>query len=79
MSTVLDRVRQAASDVFGVPIAELTEASSPQTIEPWDSMGHLNLVLALEQAFAVQFSPEEIAAMTTVQLAADTLTAKGAS
>jgi len=75
----LDKVRQAVSDVFGVPVADVTAESSPQTVEAWDSMGHLNLVLALEQSFGVQFSPEEIAGMTTVRLAAETLARKGAT
>jgi acyl carrier protein len=79
VSAVLDQVRQAVSDVFGVPLTEVSADSSPQTVEAWDSMGHLNLVLALEQSFGVQFSPEEIAAMTSVRLAADTLTRKGAA
>jgi acyl carrier protein len=78
-SAITDKVRQAVSDVFGVSLAEITADSSPQTVEAWDSMGHLNLVLALEQSFGVQFSPEEIAAMTSVTLAAQTLAAKGAS
>lgn len=76
---LLDRVRQAVSDVFGVPLAEVVPDSSPQTVEAWDSMGHLNLVLALEQAFGVQLAPEEIAGMTSVRLAAQTLAKKGAS
>lgn len=77
-SETIDRVRQAVSDVFGVPVAEVTAESSPQTVEAWDSMGHLNLVLALEQSFGVQFSPEEIAGMVSVRLAAETLARKGA-
>mgnify|MGYP000913864934 CR=1 FL=1 len=76
---ITDKVRQAVADVFGVELSGITPDSSPQTVEAWDSMGHLNLVLALEQAFGVQFSPEEIAAMTSVRLAAQTLAAKGAS
>jgi acyl carrier protein len=76
---MIDKVRQAVADVFGVPMSELTADSSPQTVEAWDSMGHLNLVLALEQSFGVQLSPEDIAGMTSVMLAAQTLAGKGAS
>lgn len=76
---LLDRVRQTVSDVFNVPLEEVHADSSPQTIEAWDSMGHLNLVLALEQAFSVSFDPEEIAALVTVRSAADAVAAKGGS
>ena len=79
MNNILDRVRQTVSDLFGVPSAQISESSSPQTIEAWDSMGHLNLVLALEQSFGVQFSPEEIAAMTNVALIGQTVTHRLAS
>ena len=74
-----DKVRQTISDVFGVSLGEVTADSSPQSIEAWDSMGHLNLILALEQSFSVQFSPEEIAGMTSVSLITQTLARKGVS
>ena len=65
-ATTLHDVRQIASDIFGVPAELITMESSPQTIENWDSMQHLNLVLALEEKFGVQFDPEDIEQMTSV-------------
>ena len=55
-----------ASDLFGVPVDKVSAASSPQTIENWDSIQHLNLVLAVEENFDIQLSPEEIEQMKTV-------------
>ena len=62
----LEQVRNIASDIFGIPVDQVTAESSPQTIENWDSMQHLNLVLAVEEKFGVRFEPEEIEAMTNV-------------
>jgi acyl carrier protein len=59
-STTFEQLRGIASDIFGVPAVEITESSSPETIESWDSVQHLNLVLAMEEQFAVQFDPEEM-------------------
>ena len=59
-STTFDQLRAIASDIFGEPAQEITESSSPETIESWDSVQHLNLVLAMEEQFAVQFDPEEM-------------------
>jgi acyl carrier protein len=56
---LLDRVRGIAADVLEIPMAEITLTSSPETIESWDSVHHLNLILALEQEFNIQFEPEE--------------------
>ena len=36
---------------------------SQKNCEAWDSVNHLNLILALETEFGVTFEPEEIAAM----------------
>jgi acyl carrier protein len=50
--------------------------SSPDNIANWDSLQHLNLVLALEQEFNVQFTPEEIEQILSVELAAALLDEK---
>jgi acyl carrier protein len=57
---LLDRVRGIAADILQVPVAEVGDDSSPESIATWDSVHHLNLVLALEQEFNLQFEPEEI-------------------
>ena len=63
---LLDRVRAIAADVLEVPASKISPDSSPETIETWDSVHHLNLVLALEQEFKLQFEPEEIDQMKDI-------------
>lgn len=65
---MLDKVILVATDVFQVPQASLSAGSSPDTIETWDSLHHLNFVVALEQEFNVQFSPEEIEQLLSIEL-----------
>jgi len=60
------QVLQTASDVFGVSEAQLTMASSPSTIEGWDSVQHLNLVLAIEQVAGISIDPEDIEQIKTL-------------
>ncbi len=76
---LFERVQRIIADLFSLPPAEVTPASSPDTIETWDSLQHLNLVLALEQEFGLQFSPEEIEQMLSVELIVDLLEEKGAA
>jgi acyl carrier protein len=64
--SVFDQVRTAAADVLQVPPAEITEATTPEQIETWDSVQHLNLILALETQFGVEFEPEEIEQMKSI-------------
>ena len=65
---MLTRVMAVATDVFEVPKGSLAPGSSPDTIETWDSLHHLSFVVALEQEFNVQFSPEEIEQLLSIEL-----------
>jgi acyl carrier protein len=65
-ASTFERVRSVASDIFGVPVDKITAESSPQTIDNWDSMQHLNLVLAIEEKFGVQLDPEDIEQMKNI-------------
>jgi len=62
-----ERVRRIAADILEVPPAKITEFTSSENLETWDSVHHLNLILALEQEFQMQFEPEEIDEMSNVQ------------
>ena len=68
--TILDQVRGVASDLFALPADRITAESSPDTIEAWDSIQHLNFVLALEEKFGLQLSPEEMEQIRNVGEAA---------
>jgi acyl carrier protein len=74
----LDRVQTVFSDVFQIAREQVRPDSSPDTIPNWDSLQHLNLVLALEQEFQVQFTPEEIEQLLSVELVAALLEEKRA-
>ena len=64
--STFEQVRSVASDIFGVPANKITADSSPETIENWDSMHHLNLFLAVEEKFGVQLAPEDIEQMKNI-------------
>ncbi|HVF56892.1 MAG TPA: acyl carrier protein [Pyrinomonadaceae bacterium] len=64
--TTFERVRAIVADVLEVSEARIDAASSAETIEAWDSLQHLNLILAIEQEFDAQFEPEEMERMSSV-------------
>jgi len=53
------KLKTVLSNVFNVPASQIDDNASVDTIESWDSLNHLNLVLAIEQEFAVSFTEEE--------------------
>lgn len=63
---VVDQVRQTIAEVFLIDASEVTAESTAESIEAWDSIGHLNLILALEQQFGRSFDPEEVPKLTSV-------------
>jgi len=62
------RAYQVVADVLGVPISELDNESTPDSLISWTSINHLNLVTALEFEFGVEFSPEDTLEMLSVKL-----------
>ncbi len=47
------------SNVFGISEGAIDDTSSMDSIENWDSLRHMNLVLALEERFQITFTPEQ--------------------
>jgi len=72
-----ERVRTIVATLFNVPVEDIGPQSSPETIENWDSMGHLMLTLELEQQFGVQIPPEDVEKMTSVAAIEETLSRCG--
>jgi acyl carrier protein len=59
------RLRQVFSDVLGCDPAALQEDDGPGKVRGWDSVNHMQLLLAIEDTLGVQFSPEEFATLTS--------------
>jgi acyl carrier protein len=51
---------------FNRDVAEINDASSPDSLTEWDSLGHFTLLIELEATYGVSFSPEEALSMTSV-------------
>lgn len=56
------------SKVMEVPVDEINEDSSPDTLEKWDSLQHMTLILAFEEEFDVSFTDTEIVDMINVKV-----------
>ena len=65
-ASLLQRVRNVAASTLNVPLDTLSESSGPGHPQEWDSMGQLNIVLALEQEFEISIPPEISESMTDV-------------
>lgn len=59
-------IRELVADVFGLDPEEVTTETSGETLEEWDSLRHLDVVMALEHRYALSFTPDDIVAMRSV-------------
>ena len=62
------RIKNVMSIVFEVPLNQINNESSPDTIEAWDSLKHMNLIIALEEEFKIQFTDEDTLLMLNYKL-----------
>ena len=59
MSNNVERLQRVMADVLKIEASEIGDDTSVDTVEEWDSLRHLNLVLALEQEFDISFTEEQ--------------------
>lgn len=60
------RIYQIISQLFGIPEDQIKDTTAPGDVPNWDSLGHLNLILALEREFDVSFTAEEVTQLLSV-------------
>jgi long-chain acyl-CoA synthetase len=65
-----------AAEVFHVNVADLNLRSSPENTVGWDSLAHVNFILALESRLNIQLSTQEIMGISCLQEACDVVAEK---
>ena len=55
-----NRIKNIMSAVFEIPASEIDGDSSVDTIKSWDSLKHMNLIIALEEEFQITIPDEEV-------------------
>lgn len=63
---VKEKIFKVISQVMGVPVEDVNEDSSPDSIPDWDSLRHMNMILALEEEFGLEFTDEQLVEMLSV-------------
>ncbi|MGD8447462.1 MAG: acyl carrier protein [Desulfobacterales bacterium] len=59
MNNIETKCVELFSKIMGVPLESIGDHSSPDSIEEWDSLLHVELISNLEKTFSIQISPEE--------------------
>ena len=75
-SEIFKRLEEIFVDVFELDGIELTDATSAEDIEEWDSLSHIQLIVAVEKAFGIKFTSREIMKWNNVGEMVDTILEK---
>jgi len=60
-----ERLQKVFRESFG--IGEVNDEMSYENVKPWDSMGHVGLIMALQKEFGCSISPADAIELTDVK------------
>ena len=58
--TIFEKINEIFIDVLDLDEVELTDATNANDIEEWDSLSHIQLIVAIEKSFGIKFTSLEI-------------------
>jgi len=67
-NNIENRIKNVMAAVFELTVDKINDNASPDTIESWDSLKHMNLIIALEEEFNITIPDDEVGNMLTFGL-----------
>ncbi len=64
--SAFEQLQEAIADTLNIDANTINESSSADTLPAWDSLGHVNLMVALEDTFDVELEVEDFPKLTSV-------------
>lgn len=74
-----DKLNEILGDLFDLEPEEITDQLSAEQVDLWDSLNHLKLVTAVEEAFGLQFTMSEIEGIDGVARLRELIAARAAA
>ncbi len=72
------KLKELWAQTLGVNVSEISDDLTYQGIPQWDSVGHMNLVAALEEAFGLSLEMDEIISLNSYARCTEILSKYGA-
>jgi acyl carrier protein len=73
---IMEKISEVMMDVFDVDDLDVTENTSADQVEEWDSLSHIRFMITIERVFKIKFRNEEIADLQNVGDLAKAIEAK---
>jgi acyl carrier protein len=66
MSDIRTRLTDVFRDVFDDESLTITDATTAKDIESWDSLNHVNLIVAVEKVFKIRLTMKDATGLANV-------------
>jgi len=74
-----DSIHTVFSNALGIELDQVSDALEYNTIKEWDSVAHMGLIAALEEAFDIMLETDDVIDMSSVGKAKEILSKYGVS
>ena len=71
------KLEELFAKILAEPVSTLSDDASPITVRSWDSLRHIELVMAAEVQYGIRFETSEVTTMRTLGCMRDMLQQKG--
>jgi acyl carrier protein len=63
---IRSRLNEIFREVFDDESIQVTDAMTAKDVEEWDSLNHINLIVAVEGSFKIRFTTKEVSNLANV-------------
>ena len=75
---MIEQVVRVVSEVMGVPSSSVSGKTSARDLAEWDSLRHMNLIVAIEDRFSITLDESRFAELDSVEAITKELERAGA-
>ena len=72
----IEKLKEAFVEGLEIPVEEV-ETATMESVDKWDSIGQMSLVAIIEDAFEIEFEPDEVMRFTSFEAGVDILKSHG--
>ena len=62
------KIKKIFAKIIGIKESQIKNKTSPKNTKKWDSLAHMNLIMAFEKQLKIKFTDEEITEMLNFEL-----------
>ena len=68
MNEIKEKIRNLMSIVLEIDLNKIKDNAEPSSIQSWDSLKHMSLIVALEEEFDIIFTDDELMELLNFEL-----------